>query len=422
MPDLHDPANRGLKNVNNPFMGAAKTRKRVGKPDASVIRTSSEKSELHPRSEPFQPGISTSTAAQGRQLEELAVQQAQIAESSETEESKVEGSDDISSQESSLRGTAALEGQSNITKPAAKLANIAFGHLQSQSSGKIINLNMREFSSFYEEQSVIRGSIQSNSKVSKARRICDEKVFTVKTINSADEDTARKEIRAADILGSHPRIFGMVEYFNRPVSDAYRLIFEHADITLSNWITRERGPNKPWLQKNANSLIYQIVLGIHYIHRHDIAHRNVNPDSIMVVCDTDGQPKLKIADFSLARLRGDPVQKGVRNEDWAAPHSFMLHDDDRLVDVYGTGRVLYYILTEFGWPIEPRRQGQYCTCFESCETICIRRQDALLHLVEERIENKFIHFLKNVLVTDPEECMEIDEMVMDDLFDNIHQK
>ncbi|KAG8996644.1 hypothetical protein FRB90_012663 [Tulasnella sp. 427] len=272
----------------------------------------------------------------------------------------------------------------------------------------------------------ISGSGDGDFQFFEATRLWDNRRCLVKEFNESGEALARLELQVYKTLGPHRSLVQIIESIYDPDTRMHSpysedLIFELPDMTLRNLVASKQSSNRAGLRKHADRMIRQIIAGLCYVHGRGVAHRNLTPDNIMVFANSNDQFILKICNFEMARLKGRPEVKKWNGDihQGSAPGSFRDYGSDYAVDSYAVGRILFDILTEYPWPTEPRETDRSCSCLEECEAGCVRRQAAFQHLVEENIEDRFVDFLKNVLVSDSTECMEVEEMIQNELFRHI---
>jgi tRNA A-37 threonylcarbamoyl transferase component Bud32 len=96
-------------------------------------------------------------------------------------------------------------------------------------------------------------------------------------------------------------------------------------------------------------LVPQVCAGLHFAHTHGVVHRDLKPENVLV--DREGQ--VKLADFGLAKLAGDPAQPALTRSGvvFGTPH-YMAPEQwhgsagvDHRADIYALGVLLYELLT-----------------------------------------------------------------------------
>jgi len=79
------------------------------------------------------------------------------------------------------------------------------------------------------------------------------------------------------------------------------LVFEHCDQDLKKYFDSLNGEIDSDVVK---ALMYQLLRGLHYCHSHNILHRDLKPQNLLI----NKTGELKLADFGLARAFGIPVR------------------------------------------------------------------------------------------------------------------
>ncbi|KAG9004177.1 hypothetical protein FRB90_011049 [Tulasnella sp. 427] len=251
-----------------------------------------------------------------------------------------------------------------------------------------------------------------NSSVFRVTRNCDQEAFVAKTISSRHQTMAATEITAFQLLGRHPSIVRFIEAFYDPESKEHHLILESGTTDLRRYTIRERPLAQDFLRQNAGRWIGQITEAIKHMHDLDMTHRDLKPHNILVFISTSGQVDMKVTDMGLARRSTGPITRPwfAGTEKWAAPVSFMSHPDDKPVDAYGVGRLLFFLLTDFQWPEEPRKGT--CPCREPCKGPCVAKQAGFRAIKNAPgVSKECFDFLKGLLVDFPWQCMTVEDML-----------
>jgi serine/threonine protein kinase len=125
------------------------------------------------------------------------------------------------------------------------------------------------------------------------------------------------------------------------------LVMEYIDgINLRDEFARRGGPLDP---RMVVTIGVQTLAALGYLHSHNLIHRDISPDNLMIARDTDGSPLIKLIDLGIAKSLEDNsilTQTGsfLGKISYASPEQFGGVIDGRS-DFYSLGVVLYELLT-----------------------------------------------------------------------------
>lgn len=100
----------------------------------------------------------------------------------------------------------------------------------------------------------------------------------------------------------------------------------------------------------ALAIARQMCRGLDAAHAHGILHRDLKPSNVFLASGPDGRVTVKLLDFGVAKLAGDPEL--TRSDAVVGTPSYMAPEQARgaarvgeAADVYGVGAVLYHLIT-----------------------------------------------------------------------------
>jgi serine/threonine protein kinase len=152
---------------------------------------------------------------------------------------------------------------------------------------------------------------------------------------------AEREFRSANRL-VHPNIVQALDFI-REESKLY-LVMEYVDgLSLGEHVER----HGPLTESAAVAVIAQVGQALHFMHSHDMIHRDIKPDNILVTKDG----KAKLTDFGLvkeslsnAHLTGPMVALGTPQ--FMAPEQYTeARLADHRCDIYAMAATLYVAVT-----------------------------------------------------------------------------
>ncbi len=155
------------------------------------------------------------------------------------------------------------------------------------------------------------------------------------------------EARAATQLG-HPNIAQIFDCSIDEDGIAFIVMELIRGMTLAELLAAV-GPPPPAL---ALEIARQGLRAVGHLHKHQVVHRDVSPDNLMLTRDVDGRPLVKLIDLGIAReVEGSSRLTGVGvfigKFRYAAPETFDdgATSDPRCSDLYSFALVLYELLT-----------------------------------------------------------------------------
>ena len=140
---------------------------------------------------------------------------------------------------------------------------------------------------------------------------------------------------------SHINIVKLMDVIH--LNSSITLVFEYVETDLKELL--KKNGNKPLPPKLYKSLLYQLLKGIHNIHKMKILHRDIKSENLLISKDN----VLKITDFGLARGYGLPI-KNFRNDVvslWYRAPDILLGNEqyERSVDMWSIGCIFGEMVT-----------------------------------------------------------------------------
>ncbi|KAL2917329.1 hypothetical protein HK105_202993 [Polyrhizophydium stewartii] len=154
-------------------------------------------------------------------------------------------------------------------------------------------------------------------------------------------DLVRGEIAILKKL-NHNNVVKLFEVLDDPNQDSLFMVFELCEKGALMDISLERSA-QPLPTDLSRQYFQEILLGIEYLHEHDIAHRDIKPDNMLI--SKDGT--LKIVDFGVSEIftrEIGTVNKSAGSPAFYAPEMCVARHGDlsaKLLDIWAIGVTLY---------------------------------------------------------------------------------
>ncbi|MBM4031317.1 MAG: serine/threonine protein kinase, partial [Planctomycetes bacterium] len=183
--------------------------------------------------------------------------------------------------------------------------------------------------------------------VFKARQVSMDRVVALKVLpphlakNEAFVQRFLREARSAAKL-NHPNI---VQGIDVGVADGnYYFAMEFVDGTTVKEMIKSKGRLD---EKSALNIVGAVARALEHAAKHDIIHRDIKPDNIMVARDG----AVKLADLGLARSTEKPDTMTIEGTALGTPYYMAPEqvraqaDIDTRADIYALGATLYHMVT-----------------------------------------------------------------------------
>ncbi|KAI9224349.1 Cdc2 cyclin-dependent kinase [Blastocladiella britannica] len=140
---------------------------------------------------------------------------------------------------------------------------------------------------------VFKAKEKTTGKIVALKKIKLEQEENGMPSTSIREITVLKELKHRNIV----ELYSIVYQDNQNL----QLVFEFLDHDLKKHMENSKEGMTP---RTVKLFMYQLLSGIHYCHVRRIIHRDLKPQNLLI----DGNGRLKIADFGLARCFGVPLR------------------------------------------------------------------------------------------------------------------
>ena len=167
------------------------------------------------------------------------------------------------------------------------------------------------------------------------------KIIKKNSAKQNDIELVRTEIDIMKLC-HHPNIVRLLDHFEN--AEYIFIVMEYiAGGDLAEYMKK----NKNNITENrASQIIYQIALGLKYLHQYGIIHRDLKPENIMLTEQNDNG-MIKIMDFGLSKILGakEKSVEGFGTLTFVAPEVLVRTPYNKEIDIWSLGVILYLMLS-----------------------------------------------------------------------------
>ena len=167
------------------------------------------------------------------------------------------------------------------------------------------------------------------------------KIIKKASAKPTDIELVRTEIDIMKLC-HHPNIVRLLDHFEN--AEYIFIVMEYiSGGDLATYMTQHK---HTMTEEHASHLIYQIALGIKYLHQFGIVHRDLKPENIMLT-DASEHGKVKIMDFGLSKIMGSKEKsvEGFGTLTFVAPEVLVRTPYNKEIDIWSLGVILYLMLS-----------------------------------------------------------------------------
>ena len=165
----------------------------------------------------------------------------------------------------------------------------------------------------------------------------------------------RNEAQAAGKL-SHPGLVAVYDYGED--ADVAYIAMEYVE---GNSLREYIGRGTRFAERDAVSIISQLLEGLSHAHERRVWHRDIKPGNVIVMRNG----KVKVADFGIARIEASELtQTGMMmgSPGYMAPEQYAAAQIDHRADLFAAGVVFYQLLVGAKPFVGTTEQVSYATC------------------------------------------------------------
>ena len=230
------------------------------------------------------------------------------------------------------------------------------------------------------------------------------KIIKKKKAKPSDMELVRTEIDIMKLC-HHPNVVHLLDHFEN--ADYIFIVMEYIrGGRLTDYMKEKKFH---FSEKRAAEIIYEIALGVKYLHKYGIIHRDLKPDNIMLT-ESNDKGHIKIMDFGLSKILGkkEKTSDGFGTLTFVSPEVLIRKPYNKEIDIWSIGVILYLILSG-DLPFDDEEDDEE----KIAKSIVFNE----VEFPSKKFANKskeVIELIKRCLTKEPKDRIKIDEIIKSD--------
>ena len=230
------------------------------------------------------------------------------------------------------------------------------------------------------------------------------KIIKKKKAKPSDIELVRTEIDVMKLC-HHPNVVHLLDHFEN--AEYIVIVMEYIRGGRLTDYMKEKKFN--FSEKRAAELIYEIAVGVKYLHKYGIIHRDLKPDNIMLT-EANDKGHIKIMDFGLSKILGkkEKTSDGFGTLTFVSPEVLIRKPYNKEIDIWSIGVILYLMLSG-DLPFDDEEDDEQ----KIAKSIVFNE----VEFPQKKFGNKskeVIDLIKRCLTKEPKDRIKVDEIIKSD--------
>ena len=230
------------------------------------------------------------------------------------------------------------------------------------------------------------------------------KIIKKKKAKPSDIELVRTEIDVMKLC-HHPNVVHLLDHFEN--AEYIFIVMEYIRGGRLTDYMKEKKFN--FTEKRAAELIYEIAVGVKYLHKYGIIHRDLKPDNIMLT-EANDRGHIKIMDFGLSKILGkkEKTSDGFGTLTFVSPEVLIRKPYNKEIDIWSIGVILYLMLSG-DLPFDDEEDDEQ----KIAKSIVFNE----VEFPQKKFGNKskeVIDLIKRCLTKEPKDRIKVDEIIKSD--------